>query len=104
MLGNSRKKAPKVVVVLRRHIIIIIIIINKQVQSLNCMDKGYTNMKVETVYTVYCSGFSVPVLQVSAQIPVTYIDESDFSEASLIILTAEGSESIEEQIIVNRVS
>ncbi|PNF17758.1 hypothetical protein B7P43_G06881 [Cryptotermes secundus] len=40
--------------------------------------------------------------QVSTQIPVTYIDESDFSEASLIILTTGGSESMEEQIIVNR--
>ncbi|GFG30528.1 hypothetical protein Cfor_05018, partial [Coptotermes formosanus] len=40
--------------------------------------------------------------EVSSQIPVTYIDESDFPEASLIILTAGGSEGIEEQIIVNR--
>jgi hypothetical protein len=61
-------------------------------------------MKLETVYCIYCSGFSVPMLQVSTQIPVTYIDESDFSEASLIILTADSSESMEEQIIVNRVS
>jgi hypothetical protein len=44
------------------------------------------------------------MLQVSTQIPVTYIDESDFSEASLIILTTGASESMEEQIIVNRVS
>ncbi|KDR15925.1 hypothetical protein L798_09852 [Zootermopsis nevadensis] len=42
--------------------------------------------------------------EVSTQIPVTYIDESDFSEASLIILTAGSSESMEEQIIVDRVS
>ncbi|XP_069699745.1 modifier of mdg4-like [Periplaneta americana] len=40
--------------------------------------------------------------EVSTQIPVTYIDESDFSEASLIILTTGNSESMEEQIIVNR--
>ena len=40
----------------------------------------------------------------SSQIPVTYIDESDFSEASLIILTTGNTENIEEQIIVNRVS
>ncbi|KDR15924.1 modifier of mdg4-like isoform X2 [Zootermopsis nevadensis] len=40
--------------------------------------------------------------EVSTQIPVTYIDESDFSEASLIILTAGSSESMEEQIIVDR--
>lgn len=40
--------------------------------------------------------------EVSTQIPVTYIDESDFSEASLIILTTGGSESMEEQIIINR--
>jgi hypothetical protein len=44
------------------------------------------------------------MLQVSTQIPVTYIDESGFPEASLIILTAGSSESMEEQIIVNRVS
>jgi hypothetical protein len=44
------------------------------------------------------------MLQVSSQIPVTYIDESDFPEASLIILTAGSSESMEEQIIVERVS
>ena len=43
-------------------------------------------------------------MQVSSQIPVTYIDESDFPEASLIILTAGSSEGMEEQIIVNRVS
>jgi hypothetical protein len=46
----------------------------------------------------------VSILQVSSQIPVTYIDESDFPEASLIILTAGSSEGMEEQIIVNRVS
>lgn len=52
---------------------------------------------------LYSSEF-ISILQVSSQIPVTYIDESDFPEASLIILTAGGSEGIEEQIIVNRVS
>lgn len=46
----------------------------------------------------------ISILQVSSQIPVTYIDESDFPEASLIILTAGSSEVMEEQIIVNRVS
>jgi len=46
----------------------------------------------------------ISILQVSSQIPVTYIDESDFPEASLIILTAGSNEVMEEQIIVNRVS
>lgn len=40
--------------------------------------------------------------EVSSQIPVTYIDETDFSEASLIILTTGNTENLEEQIIVNR--
>ncbi|KAJ9575602.1 hypothetical protein L9F63_007536, partial [Diploptera punctata] len=40
--------------------------------------------------------------EVSSQIPVTYIDESAFPEASLIILTTDSTENIEEQIIVNR--
>ncbi|PSN32476.1 hypothetical protein C0J52_22275 [Blattella germanica] len=40
--------------------------------------------------------------EVSTQIPVTYIDESDFSEASLIILTTGSSDNIDEQIIVDR--
>jgi len=55
---------------------------------------------------MFCSHSSefFSILQVSSQIPVTYIDESDFPEASLIILTAGSSEVMEEQIIVNRVS
>jgi len=55
---------------------------------------------------MFCSHSSefISILQVSSQIPVTYIDESDFPEASLIILTAGSSEVMEEQIIVNRVS
>jgi len=55
---------------------------------------------------MFCSHYSkfISILQVSSQIPVTYIDESDFPEASLIILTAGSSEVMEEQIIVNRVS
>lgn len=55
---------------------------------------------------MFCSYSSevISISQVSSQIPVTYIDESDFPEASLIILTAGNSEVMEEQIIVNRVS
>ena len=55
------------------------------------------------MFCSYSSEF-ISILQVSSQIPVTYIDESDFPEASLIILTAGSSEVMEEQIIVNRVS
>lgn len=50
------------------------------------------------------SSVLISILQVSSQIPVTYIDEADFPEASLIILTAGDNQGIEEQIIVNRVS
>lgn len=57
----------------------------------------------QIMFCSYCSEF-ISILQVSSQIPVTYIDESDFPEASLIILTAGSSEVMEEQIIVNRVS
>lgn len=55
------------------------------------------------MFWLYSSEF-ISILQVSSQIPVTYIDESDFPEASLIILTAGSGEVMEEQIIVNRVS
>jgi hypothetical protein len=67
--------------------------------------KNSTFEETEIVISyMYNTEFLVPMLQVSTQIPVTYIDESDFSEASLIILTAASTEGMEEQIIVDRVS